>query len=59
MNVKVNYKFCWKCDDIFYNEADIASILATRKCVNCDKEVKFKKELVALAKIKNKRIIKV
>lgn len=52
MNRAVIYKWCNRCDDIFYNEADMASIVATRKCVNCAKEVKFRKELVAIAKKK-------
>jgi len=43
---------CWKCDDNYYNTADMNSIRDTTKCCFCDKEVRLKQELVGLRKDK-------
>lgn len=48
--------WCWRCDENYYNEADCESITETNKCVNCHKEVSFKKELVKLKKKNEKKI---
>ena len=44
-------KFCWRCDDFFYNENDMDSIEKTSKCVFCARAVAFKKELVKQKKL--------
>lgn len=49
-------KHCAKCDDDFYNEADMESIKKTRKCVYCAKMVKMYKELGLLEKKRLQRL---
>jgi DNA-directed RNA polymerase subunit RPC12/RpoP len=50
IDLKIN-KWCWRCDDKYYNENDMESIEKTYKCVACAKEVALKKELVKLKKL--------
>lgn len=48
------FSYCRKCEDMFYNLADIESIRATRYCGYCFKEIKLKKDLVELEKKRKK-----